>query len=99
SIFLSTLSLPDALPIFPYSRSEWERMAADRSVMLLEALEDGLVLWDRGRFGRLRQEFHAWRASGLVRRFGAGWRIAPTPASQRSDRKSTRLNSSHGSIS
>ena len=39
-----------ALDVFPYSRSEWQHMFTDRHPLLLEALEDGVVLWDQGAF-------------------------------------------------
>src|SRR5438046_3982391 len=66
------------IDVLPYSRSEWERMATNRALILLEALEDGIAIWDRGGFARLQGEFRTWRASGLVTPSGTGWRIMPT---------------------
>ena len=69
-----------ALDVFPYSRSEWQRMFADRHPLLLEALEDGVVLWDQGAFATMRTTFHQWRQQGQVQRWRCGWKIASSPA-------------------
>ena len=67
------------IDVLPYSRSEWERMAESRALILLEALEHGITLWDRGGFARLKQRFREWHAAGLVTPSGNGWRITPIP--------------------
>ena len=69
-----------ALDVFPYNRSEWQRMFADRHPLLLEALEDGIVLWDQGAFATMRATFHQWRQQGQVQRWRCGWKIASLPA-------------------
>lgn len=63
------------IDLFPYSRSEWERMFAARHPLLLEALDHGVVLWDRGAFARMREIFQGWKARGEVERLPSGWRI------------------------
>ncbi len=63
------------IQVFPYSRSEWRRMFSDFNPLLLEALEDGVVLWDRGAFSEMRKVFEGWRKSGKVRRRKMGWEI------------------------
>jgi predicted nucleotidyltransferase len=69
-----------ALDVFPYSRSEWQRMFADRHPLLLEALEDGVVLWDQGAFATMRATFRQWRQQGQVQRWRCGWKIASPPS-------------------
>ncbi len=61
--------------LFPYSRPEWERMFQTRHPLLLEALDHGIVLWDRGSFARMREIFQQWKARGEVERLPSGWRI------------------------
>jgi predicted nucleotidyltransferase len=62
--------------VFPYSAGEWQRMFADRHVLLLEALEHGLVLHDRGGFAAMREVFREWRRRGEVVPWRNGWKIA-----------------------
>lgn len=52
--------------VLPYSRSEWQRMFDGFHPLLLEVLENGIVLWDRGGFAEMRDVFSRWRDSGLV---------------------------------
>jgi hypothetical protein len=61
---------------FVYGRSEWLAMFERQHMLMLDALEDGLVLWDRGEFGRMRELFGKWRAAGLVEPIANGWRLA-----------------------
>jgi hypothetical protein len=61
--------------VFPYGRSEWRRMFDDRHPLLLEALEYGLPLYDRGSFAMLRATFAEWRLSGQVVPWRQGWKI------------------------
>lgn len=61
--------------VFPYARGEWQRMFEDRHLLLLDALEHGVVLWDRGSFKRMRATFRRWREEGLVVPWRSGWRI------------------------
>jgi len=61
--------------VFPYNRSEWQRMFREYHPLLLEALEHGIVLWDRGAFAKMRSTFRQWRESGQVTPWRLGWRI------------------------
>lgn len=70
------------IEVFPYSRSEWQRMFAEFHPLLLEALEHGVVLWDRGEFGRMREVFRGWRASGRVMPWLSGWKIRDAAAGE-----------------
>jgi len=69
-----------ALDVFPYSQSEWHHMFTDRHPLLLEALEDGVVLWDQGAFATMRATFHQWRQEGQVQPWRDGWKVAAPPA-------------------
>ncbi len=69
-----------AIDVFPYSRSEWQRMFQDYHPFLLEALEHGVVLWDRSAFAEMRTLFRQWRQRGQVCPWRCGWKIStPTP--------------------
>ncbi|MGH2350685.1 MAG: nucleotidyltransferase domain-containing protein [Chloroflexota bacterium] len=69
--------LPAAnVDLFPYSRSEWQRMFADRHPLLLEALEHGVVLYDDGDFAAMRRTFREWRRTGHVTPWRTGWKIS-----------------------
>ncbi|MBI5571087.1 MAG: nucleotidyltransferase domain-containing protein [Desulfomonile tiedjei] len=68
------------IEVFPYSRSEWRRMFDEFHSLLLEALEYGVVLWDRGAFAEMRDVFHQWRESGLVTPWRSGWQIGEPTA-------------------
>ena len=65
--------------VFPYSRSEWQRMFREFHPLLLEVLEHGVALWDQGAFAEMQQIFRRWRESGQVTPWRSGWKIqAPT---------------------
>jgi len=67
------------IEVFPYSRSEWQRMFAEFHPLLLEALEYGVVLFDRGAFAGMQEVFRQWRDSGWVTPWGSGWKITEPP--------------------
>lgn len=67
---------PGRVEVFPYSLAEWQRMFAEYHPLLLDALEHGVALWDRGEFARMRETFRQWLASGRVRRWMSGWQIS-----------------------
>jgi predicted nucleotidyltransferase len=74
-----------AIDVFPYSRSEWQRMFQAYHPLLLEALEHGVLLWDRGAFAERRATCRQWRQRGQVQPWRSGWKIpvpAPSTASQ-----------------
>jgi hypothetical protein len=62
--------------VFPYSRSEWQQMLRDYHPLLLEALEGGMILWDRGAFATMRECFRRWRQEGRVQPWREGWKIS-----------------------
>lgn len=63
------------IEVFPYARSEWERMVAQKHPLLLAVLEDGVVLFDDGTFAALRRLYREWRDQGLVAPTPWGWQI------------------------
>ncbi len=63
------------IEVFPYARSEWQRMFEGFHPLLLDALEHGVVLWDRGAFAQMRERFRKWRQEGRVRPWRCGWKI------------------------
>ena len=65
------------IQVFPYDRPAWERMFEGFHPLLLEALDHGVILFDRGGFAAMRDVFGRWRADGVVTPLGTGWRIAP----------------------
>ncbi len=66
------------IEVFPYALSQWRWMFQTFHPLLLEVLEHGIVLLDRGEFARMRQVFQRWRAEGIVIPSGQGWRIRET---------------------
>jgi predicted nucleotidyltransferase len=64
------------LQLFPYDRPAWERMFARFHLLLLEALDHGIVLFDRGAFAAMRATFRDRLARGVVERLDGGWRVA-----------------------
>jgi predicted nucleotidyltransferase len=70
------IALGDA-EVFPYSRPEWERMFASYHMTMLEALEHGVVLFDRGSWRDMQRQFAEWRADGTVVPIENGWRLPP----------------------
>ncbi len=65
--------------VFPYDRPAWERMFERFHPLLLEALDHGIILFDRGRFASMCEAFRGWRAAGVVTPLGVGWRIGHPP--------------------
>ena len=60
---------------FTAQQAAWRQMFEDRNILLLDALEHGQVIFDRGAFDAMRRTFQRWLASGEVARSGPGWRI------------------------
>lgn len=58
---------------FIYSRSEIQRLFGQRHTLLLEALADGWVLFDRGGWAALRAELEAWQRDRKAIRGPRGW--------------------------
>jgi predicted nucleotidyltransferase len=70
------------IEVFPYARSEWQRMFEDRHLLVLEALEHGVILWDRGSFAQMRVRFREWRERGWVVPWRSGWKIVDLPEAE-----------------
>lgn len=66
-----------AAEVFPYARPEWELMFSSYHMTLLEAMEHGVVLFDRGSWERMRKQFLQWRAEGVIAPIDNGWRLPP----------------------
>lgn len=64
------------IQVFPYDRPAWERMFQSFHPLLLEALDHGVVLSDRGSFASMRAVFERWRTNGTLTRLAGGWKIA-----------------------
>ena len=62
--------------VFPYDRPAWERMFAGFNLLFLEALADGIALFDRGGWAIMREQFLRWCADGTLTRLPSGWKIA-----------------------
>ncbi len=68
--------LTGKVQVLPYSRAKVRRMLDDRDGLILNALADGLPLYDRGAWGHLVAEFRACLERGAIRRFTGGWDVA-----------------------
>ena len=63
------------IDIFVYSRSELDLMFKNFHLTLLESLNHGVVLFDRGRWSEMRVQFKQWKESGVIEQIPLGWRI------------------------
>jgi predicted nucleotidyltransferase len=63
---------------FIYSRSEIQNLFEQRHTLLLEALADGWVLFDRGGWAVLRAELEAWQRDNKALRRPHGWWLDPS---------------------
>lgn len=61
--------------VFPYSRSEWQKMFADCHLLMLEALDSGMVLVDDGSFAQMREQFEQCLREGIIQRRERGWKL------------------------
>ena len=59
--------------VLPYPVSELRQMLDDRNGLVLNALADGLTLYDRGPWSDLQAEFRTLLKEGEIRRFPGGW--------------------------
>jgi citrate lyase synthetase len=64
------------IEVFPYSKPQWQRMFNEFHPLLLDVLEYGIVLWDRGSFKKLKDNFCKLRKNNKLIRFGFGWKIS-----------------------
>ena len=63
------------IDIFAYSQSELNLMFKNFHLTLLEFLNHGIVLFDRGRWAEMREQFKEWKTSGVIEQMPLGWRI------------------------
>ncbi len=84
------------IDLFPYSRPEWRRLFRERQLLMLDALEHGRVLFDRGAFARMRRTFKKWREQGLVSPWMYGWRIEGRGEGKRGEQEGTGRPASTG---
>lgn len=61
--------------VFPYAPEELARMEDEANLLLLESLADGVALYDRGTWRRLRERFARRVAEGRWRRIPLGWEV------------------------
>jgi predicted nucleotidyltransferase len=65
---------PAPIEPFVYSRSEWMKMWGDLHLTFLEAADYGVVLFDRGGWGKVCEEFERRLRTGSIERHLGGWR-------------------------
>ena len=71
------------IDIFAYSQSELDLMFENFHLTLLESLNHGIALFDRGRWAEMREQFKEWKTSGVIEQIPVGWRV-------QKERKNTR---------
>ena len=71
------------IDIFAYSQSEIDLMFKNFHLTLLESLNHGIALFDRGRWAEMREQFKEWKTSGVIEQIPVGWRV-------QKERKNTR---------
>ncbi|GBC96910.1 hypothetical protein HRbin16_02722 [bacterium HR16] len=64
--------------VFPYSKSEWQKMFREFHLLILEALDGGVVLVDDGSFAQMRLQFEKWLQEGIIQRKERGWKRVTT---------------------
>ena len=63
------------IDIFAYSQSELDIMFKNFHLTLLESLNHGIVLFDRGRWAEMQKQFKEWKTSGVIEQIPVGWRF------------------------
>ena len=63
------------IDIFAYSQSELDLMFENFHLTLLESLNHGIVLFDRGRWAEMQGQFKGWKKSGVIEQMSLGWWI------------------------
>jgi predicted nucleotidyltransferase len=63
------------IDIFTYSQSELDLMFKNFHLTLLESLNHGIVLFDRGRWAEMQGQFKQWKKSGVIEQIPVGWRV------------------------
>jgi predicted nucleotidyltransferase len=64
------------IDVFPYSCTQWRRMFTQFHPLLLDALEEGKVLYDGGAFTEMQRVFRQWRETAVVVPWRSGWKIS-----------------------
>lgn len=67
--------LTGKVQVLPYPVAEVRRMLDDRNGLVLNALADGIPLYDHGAWGSLVADFRACQDRGMIRRFPGGWDV------------------------
>jgi len=60
---------------FVYGPSEIQQMFSELHPTLLEAFKDGVVLYDRGTWQKLKTEFDRLLSQGVIQPTESGWKI------------------------
>ena len=63
------------IDIFAYSKSELDLMFKNFHLTLLESLNHGIVLFDRGQWAEMQKQFKEWKTSGVIEQIPVGWRF------------------------
>jgi predicted nucleotidyltransferase len=63
------------IDVFVYSKSELDLMLSRFHLTLLESLNHGLVLFDRGRWAGMQKTFKKWKQSGIIQQVPVGWQV------------------------
>ena len=58
-----------------YTEEEAAQMFRDFNVLILDALKDGIVIYDRGFWDKLKESFNALLRKGVIAPKACGWRI------------------------
>jgi len=66
-------SMPIDLSV--YTVNEFEKMYKDGNCLVLDILYEGVVLYDRGFFAKMRERFMKMLRDGKIERLKDGWRI------------------------
>jgi len=75
------LTAPGVHP-FVYTESEVEEMMGDFHPLLLDALNDGLIIYDDGFWARFKRKLEELISSGVLKPAPRGWDIHPPTRSQ-----------------
>ena len=68
-----------ALEVFPYTIDEVRRLMNRGSIALYDALDYGIVIYDDGTFGKLREVFRKAVNEGVIKRVNGWWTMPEKP--------------------
>ena len=63
------------IDLFVYTVDEFEKMYKDGNCLVFDILYEGVVLYDRGFFTKMRKRFMKMLRDGKIERLENGWRI------------------------